>query len=377
MPGLPIRAAALLLVLAAPVAAGDFDGLRVAGTRPFADMMAGPASSGIFLSPDGARLVHVASGKACLHDLAAAVPTPVACTPPGERVPGGGDLLWSPDGARLLWPLRTAAFLRFRDTDITVLDATTMAPAVLTGDGYEGSAQKGPAHFDHSARWLDPGTILFVRQEIPATGIADRGPAALLSVDLAGRTALRAAAIAPAAGFVSALDVAPGDGTVAFLVEGSGVPDAAGLHLLRPGEPGPRRILPAEALPGRPGFLAFSADGRFLALIAPGREGLTVTLVETATGRLSAVHGGRPVLGIAWSPSGAALAYLLRGGPGGAEVAGLYLAEPPDQPGRLLLAGPYMLPFCCAEPMVWARNDTLVLGNRERMDAPVLVRFER
>lgn len=381
-----LAAAALVLSAAAGAVASDFGTLRVASVTPLPGLFAGPANSGLFLSPDGTRALHVSGlGKVCVHDLTGPQPRRLACADLGRRPPGGGDMLWSPDGARLILPLQREAREWFRDTDITLLDATTLQRTALTEDGFDGSLREGPALLDTSARWRDTGTILFVRQGIPAAGFAARAPAALMSADLAGTVAELLPAIAPASGLVTALDMAPGDGTVAWYVEDGTAPDAAGLYLLRPGEAAARRLLPAEALPRGPGALlrgpealAFSADGRFLALLIRTTTGLpSVTLVETGTGRAVPILPGLPVIGIAWSPTGAALAYLLDAEAGSMLPAGLYLAEPPDAPGRLLRAGPFILPFCCIEPAVWARNDTMLLGNRKSFDAPVLLRFER
>ena len=43
------------------------------------------------------------------------------------------DMLWSPDGTRLLWPSFWDAYQRFRDTDVQTLDPATMS-VVRTGN---------------------------------------------------------------------------------------------------------------------------------------------------------------------------------------------------------------------------------------------------
>lgn len=131
-----------------------------------------------------------------------------------------------------------------------------------------------------------------------------------------------------------------------------------------------------------PEAVGFSADGRYLALARQTVSGVEVSILDVETGALTPLSlGGRDIAGFAWSPTGAALAYLVSNGVGGGDGTmpdGLYLAEPPGAPGRLVAEGPYTPPVCCGiHPIVWASNDTMVLGNSERPDQPFLLRFGR
>lgn len=360
-------------------AAGDYDTLRVAGMSNFDGMIAGPANSGAMLSPDGARLFHVGTNQACLYNLTGPQPAQVICGKLPERMSGPEDMFWSPDDGHMVMPTYRDAFEAFRDTDIKVLDPTTLAITNLTDDGVDGSIMKrGPANMDAAAQWLDADMLIFLRLPFGTDGAKAREPASLMSIDLGGAPRELLKPISHGRGIAYALDVASDGTTVVYALEDRDNPDAAGIYFLDLANPAPKRITPMSEIRGLVAGLAFSADGKYFVVLGRDPKGyIAVTLVEVATGTATQLWPNLQIGGVAWSPAGSALAYLVSAEDGDSQLSGLYLAEPPSATGRLLKEGPFMPPFCCSQPVTWASNDTMVLGNIEEMDRPYFIRFAR
>jgi hypothetical protein len=71
---------------------------------------------------------------------------------------------------------------------------------------------------------------------------------------------------------------------------------------------------------------------------------------------------GPAIVGAGWSPTGSALAYLVRD-EANPEAAGLYITRQPGEPGRLILAGDFYGTTCCQRmPIGWAQNDVIMIG---------------
>jgi Tol biopolymer transport system component len=153
-------------------------------------------------------------------------------------------------------------------------------------------------------------------------------------------------------------------------------PDVAGIYLLDIDKPAPKRVTTMSDVGQPPAGLAFSADGSFLLLLTPGNPGLDARVLELETGKVIPVDATRDISGVAWSPTGSAIAYVTAGREEAGAPGGLFLADRPGEPGRQLLKQSLMSPVCCWRlPFTWAANDTMVLGNIEKMDAPLFVRL--
>ena len=132
----------------------------------------------------------------------------------------------------------------------------------------------------------------------------------------------------------------------------------------------PEQAVAIEEGPDLPQNLAYSANGSYLLNInARGTVyGTTVSsvveVVDPATGEIIPLDDSQIVIGAGWSPEGSALAYLVNN-PENPESSGLYISPAPGEPGHLVLAGQFAPPTSSQRmPLVWANNDTILIGNR-------------
>jgi WD40 repeat protein len=374
-----ILLATLLTVHCAVASAKDYSHYHVIHTTAL-DMFAGPANTAVLLSPDGNRLLQVGA-DICLHMLSAADTwNKAGCIKNMQtlKIRGAEDLLWSPRGDQLVMPTFDGV-QTFRDTDIRVLDLKTLTATNLTDDGLDGGVfhNQTPGMFDIIARWIDADTIAFLRYPVPTGGIGKGGPPSIMTIDAAGGEPTELLKIAGADQLaVTVLAVSADGRRIAYSFDDKGKPEIAGIFVLEIGSNEPGRVAPMAAAGQPPAGLAFSADGDFLLLLTPGNAGLDARVLELATGKIVPVDTTRTISGVAWSPTGSALAYVTddRDKPGAS--SGLFLAGRPGAPGRQLLEQPLMSPVCCWRlPFTWAANDTMVLGNVAKMDAPLFVRL--
>ena len=139
----------------------------------------------------------------------------------------------------------------------------------------------------------------------------------------------------------------------------------AGIYLLEVGQTEPSRIAEMTALAGmRLSGLAFSADRKFLLLLGRLEDGNnTAQILDLATGKVIPVDANQNVTGVAWSPTGSALAYVTYDRTKPDMPGGLFLTHAPGRPARLLIGGAFYPTMCCGDrPIIWATNDTLVLS---------------
>lgn len=380
-----LGAVAIGALLVADIAAvgADYENATVAMTRVLEGIVTEGAIGSLVLSPDGTHVLSTETGKLCLYDLDADPALIVSC---GELAKVGRteELLWSPGGERLLMPTFSAAILAMRDTDIAILDPATWTTTNLTDDDFDDYLFGGPAFMDVSAQWVDEDTVLFVRYDIPVDGLSARGQPALVEMDVGGEVAEVFAPLAEG-GLVYALALSHDQQRVAFVLDDpDNNPKLHGIHVYEIGGKAPRRLVGVTDLGGLVPFgLSFSADGKYLLALRehPEQNAGTIAMVVTIeSGAVSHVTApDRTVFGVAWSPTGSALAYVAaEPGDGPDDPGGLFIADPPDGPGRLVLAGPYKPPVCCGnQPFVWASNDTMVLGNMAQADRPLLLQLKR
>ena len=150
---------------------------------------------------------------------------------------------------------------------------------------------------------------------------------------------------------------------IAYSVADKEDADNAGIYLLNLGEAAPKRVAAMRDVGEPPTGLAFSADGKFLLLLAPNLDGLDARVIDLASGAIVPVDPFQKVVGVAWSPRGSALAYVTYDRTKADMPGGLFLAEAPGKPARLLIGGGFFPTVCCGQqPFTWASNDTMILA---------------
>lgn len=379
-PVLRILVAVGLAVTCGAASAKDYSRYRVIDSATL-DMTAGPANTAALLSPDGTRLLQVGS-DICLHALSDVHQwNKLGCTRNqlDLELRAPEDLLWSPRGDRLVMPSYVAGLIQFRDTDVRLMDPITLAVINLTDDGADDSLldNRAPLSLDIIARWMSGDTIVFLRYPVPKGGAGKGGPPSLMTISATGGEPKELLRIAGADRLaVYALAVSTDGRRIAYSLDDKDHPDIAGVYVFDMGAGAPERVAPMADVGQPPAGLAFSADGSFLLLLTPGPTGVDARVLGLATGEVVAVDTTRNISGVAWSPTGSALAYVTDEREKAGEPGGLFLADRPGEPGRQLLKQSLMSPVCCWRlPFTWAANDTMVLGNIEKMDAPLFVRL--
>ena len=358
----------IVAALCGRAAAQDYAKFRVLDTKVIEDMWISAGQKAALLSPDGSRVLHLNGSEFCL--LAPSQMgswAKVACmqsTPdnsPGEAA----DMFWSPAGSQLLMPTYTYGLEFFRDTDIRLFDPATFTVRNLTEDGFAGSFLdgKGPANLDILAHWIDGDTIAFVRYAVPDGGIKQGGSTSLMTIEAGGGDPRVAFEIASKSSFrVWAMTVSADGKQAAYSLADKDNADKAGIYLLKLGEATPKRVA-AMSDAGQPAGLAFSADGKFLLLLGRTASGIDARIIDLASGEIVPVDRVQNVVGVAWSPTGSALAYITYDRTNADMPGGLFLAEAPGKPARLLIGGRFFPTVCCGQqPFTWASNDTMIIA---------------
>jgi hypothetical protein len=375
-----------LAAISGVASARDYSGYRVIDSATL-DLMAGPVNTAALLSPDGSRLLHIGSNICLLAPAEAGAWKKAGCIKnrPDYEARAPEDALWSPRSGRVVMPTYVAGVLGLNDTDVQVFDPDTMTITNLTDDGYGSTLQKSPTpvNFDLIARWLEDDTILFLRYPIGKEAVGNSGsgwpPPSLMTIAAAGGKPTELLTL-PSAGrlHVHTLAVSADGRRIAYGYNDNDNPGVAGIYVLEVGRTAPKRVAAMTHVGKPPEGMAFSADGDFLLLLGPYDPdmGQSARVLDVATGKVVPVDTNRTVAGVAWSPNGSALAYVTDNRTKANEPGGLFLANRPGEPGRRLLSGAFMPPVCCGRlPFTWASNDTLILGNAAKHDAPLFVRL--
>lgn len=375
--------AALLAVNSGPSVAAnevDYATIKVIGTKVI-EIASGPGDSSAILSKDGSRVLSVGVSKLCLLAPAQIGSwAELGCIDkPREaetRIRGPWDMRWSPNGDELLMPTHTDAFERFSDTDIAVFDPETFTRTSLTDDGVGGSVMDitQAALFDVSARWIDDNTIAFIRYEIPPGGINERLDPRLMTIDAAGGAPREASgALSEKGALIYALAISPDGKQYAYPLQERDDPDSAGIYLSKFGGE-PHRLALMSEVGKNPTGMAFSADGTFLMVLGSAeRTSTSGVVINVETGMVFPIAPGQPLVGAAWAPTDAAIAYITNDRENDENPGGLFVAAAPGEPGRLLIGESFNAVTCCRnEPFVWASNNTMLLGRAEDGSISVL-----
>lgn len=358
----------MAVALCGHAAAQDYATFRVLDTRVIEDMMTSAGQTAALLSPDGSRVLHLNGREFCLLAPSQIGPwAEIACaqSTPDNRPGLAVDMLWSPAGNQLLMPTYSDAFQRFKDTDIRLFDPATFTVRNLTDDSVDGSLlNDGPANLDVLARWIDGDSVAFVRYAIPEGGFKQGASTSLMTIDVAGGLPEPAFEIATKGGLqIWAMAVSADGRQIAYSVAGKDDADKAGIYLLNLGEAAPKRVAAMLDAGEPPSGLAFSADGKFLLLLAPNLDGIDAKVFDLASGAIVPVDPLQNIVGVAWSPRGSALAYVTYDRTKPDAPGGLFLAEAPGKPARLLIGGGFFPTVCCGQlPFTWASNDTMILA---------------
>jgi WD40 repeat protein len=342
------------------------------------DLVAGPAGTGVLISPDGTRILHLGAGsRTCMLELKDLQPTPLACKEDTveTRPRGAEDMFWSPDSAHLVMPTFTQSFFEFRDTDIRLFDPVTLEVTNLTDDGPSDvlPPESGSVNYDIASRWVDDDTIAFIRYVVPSEGLKHRGGPTLMTIDIGGEPNALMKLAEPDGAIIYTLAVSADGEQFAYNVDDRPGDKGAGLYIVDATGGTPERILKAAEVGTPPTGLSFSADGRYLLLLSPGGQAIDARVLDLETGAIVPVGDGEHVVGVAWSPTGAALAYVSYDTIG-TTPGGLFVSDAPGEPGMLLVAGDFLAPLCCGrQPFLWANDNTMLLGRVEDLQTVLLV----
>ncbi|MEP6565547.1 MAG: hypothetical protein ABJB10_10440, partial [Mesorhizobium sp.] len=281
--------------------AQDYAGYRVLDAKVIEDMWTVAGQKAALMSPDGSRLLHLNGREFCLlapSQIGPWVKLACAQSTPENRPGEAADMFWSPAGSQLLMPTYTYGLQYFRDTDIRLFDPATFAVRNLTEDGFDGSflKGKGPAKLDVLAHWIDSDTIAFIRYAIPDGGIKQGSSTSLMTIDAGGGDPQTAFEIASKGGFqVWSMTVSADGKQIAYSVADKKDADKAGIYLLDLGEATPKRVA-AMSDAGQPTGLAFSADGKFLLLLARTLNGIDARVIDLASGKIVPVDRAQNVV---------------------------------------------------------------------------------
>lgn len=366
-----------------PANAADYERMMAMSTTRLPDMMAGPSNTAALISPDGTRILHIGTSTICILDLTDAGSwerTFCREETAKTRPRGPEDMFWSPDGARLLMPNFAEAFFAFRDTDILVFDPNTFAITNLTDDHFEDGLMQRfseTANFDVSPRWVDEDTIAFLRYVIPEGGMTERSGAVLMTVDTAGGEPRQITKkLAADNVIITTLAVSPDGRQVAYAIDDRESVKGAGVYVVDLAEGTPHRIATGDDIGETPTGLAFSADGKYLLILEPKDQQIDARVLDVESGAIFPVGDGEKVTGVAWSPTDAALAYIVWNGQAAEDPGGLYLSPAPGERGSRLVTGSFMPPACCGRQVFpWAANNTILLGRIEDMETVLEVKL--
>jgi WD40 repeat protein len=357
----------ILVALCGPAAAQDYAKFRVLDAKVIEDMWTSAGQKAALLSPDGGRVLHLNGREFCLlapSQIGSWAKIACAQSTPENRPGEAADMFWSPAGNQLLMPTYFDALQGFRDTDIRLFDPATFTVRNLTDDGFADSILdgKGPANLDVLAQWIDSDTIAFVRYAIPEGGFKQGTTTSLMTIHVGG-DARPLVEVAKRGLAVWSMTVSTDGKQIAYSLVNKDDADKAGIYLLNPGEATPSRVAAMSDVGGPPAGLAFSADGKFLLLLGRTVDGIDAKIIDLASGKIMAVDPAQNVVGVAWSPHGSALAYITYDRSKPDMPGGLFLAEAPGKPARLLIGGAFFPTVCCGQqPLIWASNDTMMMA---------------
>jgi Tol biopolymer transport system component len=369
-------------------------------------LLAAPARTSAYLSPDGNRIAYWAGNVMCILDIEtvnADVKTAVAAGIPFEyaldglgtdpsQFPGvacvslekiGGIdeevVRWSPDGRYLVM---TENFFRFfRDPDLWVLDTQTMTLADITDDGdLEFSMQSDGIQplIDVVPRWMADGRLVFLRYIGKGMNF---NPPYVYTIQPDGSDLQQMGQLQTSGKFsVYALAVSA-DGQLAYNRSATDVESLSGVWISDLDGSNPRLLYHNADQPNAvPPAVEWSPDGQYVAFVNPIAFAVAArfepeysvwNVVRVSDGQFLLISSDQFVRSAGWSPDGNAIVYTNR------DILddtlnGVYVSAGPGEPARMLLPAStdpsqrtpgLMVTTSLQEQMIpWTANNTVMVG---------------
>lgn len=357
------------LALAAPLAAQaqtapttDYENLIVVEVKEL-DITATAA----YLSPDGQRIAALRGTRdLAIYDAEGNELLSVDLREAG-LAPDPNSIRWSPDSTRLT--MTENFFRNFIEPDIWVMDASTGKATNLTDDQETRYRPGQPANaLDVLPAWTpDSKRLYFIRfsRSAQSQGVDSTS---IYSIDAAGGTPNLEGILGTPTFSVLSLSVSPDGKQIGFGVAAPSRDEATnGMWVATPDGLNGKQLLKQYGLTD----VRFSADGRyvlgedFYTLGAFGTQlrtstSLVASVEERVEVRVDDVHGAHWA---AWSPTGAALAYLVRNVEQ-PDLEGLYVVPEPGKPAHLAYQFQRMAPPAPSTWLMptWASNNTLLVS---------------
>lgn len=381
----------LLLILPATILAQDAPSAvpnTVVSVIEYPNLQAGIARSAAFLAPDGLSFAHIKETQICIYVLPEQKPAWCGRAEDGDnRTVDLDEVRWSPDSRYLSFS--TNDFLRtLRDPDLWVVDVEARTVTNITPDGAAKVPLIDPDEswplVDLSPRWLaDSNRLLFLR--VPRRADGENEWPGLYTIAPDGSDLQQVGTLEtdhPIS--VYALDTSP-DGTQLvfnYLSTDDDFRDRIGVWVSSLDGSEPRQILRTEVA-FLPGAVSFSRDAAQVLSFSPGYaaqrvenilpEHSATRLIDVASAEEILIDETHYVYSAGWSPTGHALAYLVRVQDPDDAATGLYITTAPGESGQLVYNGFFIIPTLYQYPAItWAQNDTLLLAHARDRSIVVL-----
>ena len=373
----------LILILSAAVISAQDDDTdiqvnRVVSDTINTDLNTGVARSVALLSPDGQQLAHLAGLTLCVYrtDNLSADPQ---CIELDDRISMDlTSLQWSPDGRYLAFS--EDAFRLFVDSSIWLVDVQAGEASALTEPTFEplSFSGEGSPDIDLSPGWL--GDSLYFMRSAAAPTFTE-SPLLLYRFDDLESEPLEIG-LMHAFGLGATTALAVSDELVVFNVSvGSDEADYGVWSWTMDDNP-PQLLAPFNQRQV-PFGLSFSPDGRQLLTVTPlmispadaTPENSPARIMDIETGETRLIDENQHVVHGAWSSDGSAFAYLVFSLPD-TESNGLYITSEAGVPGELVLPGNFYSPSeLSLQPLTWATNNTILIGDRDEAFTAVIVQL--
>ena len=327
------------------------------------------------LSPDGQHIAQMTPISLCVYNRNIVEETCFSLDSQ-DISPDAGSLRWSPDSRYLtfsenFFTMFVHSTIWLADTETGELRALIEPPAdrriSFTADDW-------PA-IDLLPQWSPDGSLYFLRFS-RSDGVDE--PTTLYRFDDISEPPVEVGALHDhATGSTYAL--AAHNEQIAFNVHIPAPPEQQGAWLWALNEDEPVNLHPTENAEPIVS-IDFSPDGtqllltdyrlNFVAVEDPSSSAFS--LLVAGDDEPQTIDTERYVLSAGWSPDGSALAYIVFGGVD-ADSNGLYITSEPGTPGQLVLAGDFYAPTAPGlQPLVWANDNTLLIGQRETFTALIV-----
>lgn len=350
------------------------------------DLIGGPANRIAVLAPDGTKFVYH-DGQLCIYSIQGLRGVCSQVLRDDLRIAIDTESIrWSPDGRYVAFSedsLRT-----FRDSDIWVMDTVSGSVRSYTPD--PNRDKRLMRDNDVEFTWdINPQfaansrTIYFLRYQF--TGSAGNAAPTIFSVDVESSEVTRVTGLNSTAIGTYAFAVSPDDTRLVYNFDPRIQEQSGGTWLSPLDNRGSRRIAPLDPKDGQrlPFGYSFSATGRYILSFGLDPNMMSINLKPEESGvRLLSTEGKAALLVdsryqvtyAGWSPEGEAIIYFTRALATEPSEAykdairgGLFIADAPGEPGRLILEGRFSLPSSRTQmPIIWGASNVILLSDINR-----------